>query len=86
MAATVLYAFVGIPLLLMVLADLGKLFTRAIKWVFLSVRQLFRTGRCGKHRSKAPPPQVRPSLFGSRLCAERLSFCSCSTWRSCGAK
>lgn len=59
MAATILYAFVGIPLLLMVLADLGKLFTRGIKWLFLSIRQFFRTGRCGKHKSKAPPPQVR---------------------------
>lgn len=58
MAVTILYAFIGIPLLLMVLADLGKLFTRGIKWLFLSLRQLFRTGRCGRHKAKAPPPQV----------------------------
>lgn len=74
MAATVLYAFVGIPLLLMVLADLGKLFTRAIKWVFLSVRQLFRTGRCGKHRSKAPPPQLQYVAFVWRKVNDTMAY------------
>lgn len=36
---TMIYAFIGIPLVLMVLTDLGKLFTRAIKTVFLAIRR-----------------------------------------------
>ncbi|KAI1305787.1 Potassium channel subfamily K member 18 [Halotydeus destructor] len=39
------YAFFGIPFLLMVLADLGKLFTRAIKLVFKYSRKVFYAKR-----------------------------------------
>ncbi|XP_064465832.1 potassium channel subfamily K member 16-like [Ornithodoros turicata] len=49
-AVTVLYAFIGIPLLLMVLADLGKLFTRGIKAVFVWGKHFYRTGRCRRKR------------------------------------
>ncbi|XP_076363930.1 TWiK family of potassium channels protein 18-like isoform X1 [Tachypleus tridentatus] len=49
-AATIVYAFIGIPLLLMVLADLGKLFTRAIKFLFFFIRQFYYTGKCRKMR------------------------------------
>ncbi|CAG2121889.1 unnamed protein product, partial [Medioppia subpectinata] len=37
------YAFIGIPLLLMVLADMGSIFTRGIKFVFKYIRRLYYT-------------------------------------------
>lgn len=74
MAVTILYAFIGIPLLLMVLADLGKLFTRGIKWLFLSLRQLFRTGRCGRHKAKAPPPQLQYVAFVWRKVNDTMAY------------
>ncbi|XP_054155552.1 potassium channel subfamily K member 2-like [Oppia nitens] len=40
-AITMVYAFVGIPLLLMVLADMGKIFTRGIKFIFKYIRRLY---------------------------------------------
>lgn len=39
--ATMVYAIFGIPILLMVLADLGKLLTRIIKYAFKKFRYLF---------------------------------------------
>lgn len=39
--ATMLYAIFGIPILLMVLADLGKLLTRIIKYAFKKFRYLY---------------------------------------------
>ncbi|KAL3173701.1 hypothetical protein MRX96_041510 [Rhipicephalus microplus] len=74
MAVTILYAFIGIPLLLMVLADLGKVFTRGIKWLFLSLRQLVRTGRCGKHKAKAPPPQLQYVAFVWRKVNDTMAY------------
>ncbi|XP_076317607.1 TWiK family of potassium channels protein 18-like [Tachypleus tridentatus] len=47
-AATIVYAFFGIPLMLMVLADLGKLFTRVIKLVYCYIKQFYHTGKCQK--------------------------------------
>ena len=38
--ATIAYACIGIPLLLMVLADLGKLFTRSVKYVLKTIRSI----------------------------------------------
>lgn len=49
-AATIVYAFIGIPFLLMVLADLGKLFTRAIKAVFYYIKLFYHTGKFRKAR------------------------------------
>lgn len=49
-AATIAYACVGIPLLLMVLADLGRLFTRMIKYGFKSLRKLFMAKKLRKVR------------------------------------
>ena len=43
--ATIVYACIGIPLLLMVLADLGKLFTRAVKYVLKTIRRVFYAKR-----------------------------------------
>lgn len=36
-----IYAIFGIPILLMVLADLGKLLTRVIKYAFNKLRLMF---------------------------------------------
>ncbi|XP_013783402.1 TWiK family of potassium channels protein 18-like [Limulus polyphemus] len=52
-AATIVYAFFGIPLMLMVLADLGKLFTRTIKFIYFYIRQFYHTGKCRKNRRVA---------------------------------
>ncbi|GIX66621.1 uncharacterized protein CEXT_765381 [Caerostris extrusa] len=49
-AITIVYAFIGIPFLLMVLADLGKLFTRWIKAAFFYVKLFCRTGKFRKAR------------------------------------
>lgn len=63
MAVTVLYAFIGIPLLLMVLADLGKLFTRAIKAVFVCVKHFYRTGRCRRRRRERDAETKAPVQY-----------------------
>lgn len=47
---TIFYACIGIPLLLMVLADLGKLFTRGIKFVFKIFKKVFYAKRLKKMR------------------------------------
>lgn len=38
--STIIYACIGIPLLLMVLADLGRLLTRAVKYVLKTIRSV----------------------------------------------
>lgn len=53
-ALTMVYAAIGIPLLLMVLADLGKVFTRTIKFLWAFVRRFYYTGSCRAVRSTAP--------------------------------
>ncbi|XP_037568716.1 TWiK family of potassium channels protein 7 [Dermacentor silvarum] len=59
-AATIAYALFGIPLLLMVLADLGKLFTRLIKLAFSTIRRFYNTKnmrslrRASRRATKAP--------------------------------
>ncbi|XP_065304503.1 TWiK family of potassium channels protein 18-like [Dermacentor albipictus] len=59
-AATIAYALFGIPLLLMVLADLGKLFTRLIKLAFSTIRRFYNTKnmrslrRASRRASRAP--------------------------------
>ena len=57
---TILYAIIGIPIFLMVLADFGKLFTRGIKFVWSYVRRLYYTGSLRKVR-KTVQVQVRIS-------------------------
>jgi len=49
---TILYSLIGIPLCLIVLADLGKLFTRAIKWFWSFVRRFYYTRRFSKAAAK----------------------------------
>ncbi|KAI5713504.1 hypothetical protein M8J76_000697 [Diaphorina citri] len=57
-AFTIMYAIFGIPIFLIVLADFGKLFTRAIKFVWAYVRRLYYTGSCRKVRRTGPVQEV----------------------------
>lgn len=41
---TTIYASLGVPLMILVLADLGKLFTKVMKFGFFYVRRFYRTG------------------------------------------
>src|SRR6218665_1220904 len=54
--ASIIYAFIGIPLLLMVLTDLGKLFTRAIKFVFKHFRKIYYNRQVRKVRRAVNQP------------------------------
>ncbi|KAH9406255.1 hypothetical protein TYRP_013862 [Tyrophagus putrescentiae] len=54
--ASILYAFIGIPLLLMVLTDLGKLFTRGIKFVFKYFRKLYNVRQIRRMRRATLAP------------------------------
>ncbi len=49
----ILYAIIGIPLCLIVLADLGKIFTRGLKYLWSFVRRFYYTGRCAKKSEAA---------------------------------
>uniref|UniRef100_A0A1B0DCI0 Potassium channel domain-containing protein n=1 Tax=Phlebotomus papatasi TaxID=29031 RepID=A0A1B0DCI0_PHLPP len=52
-AITIVYAVIGIPIFLILLADFGKLFTRGIKFLWSYVRRLYYTGSCRKVRKQA---------------------------------
>ncbi|KAM7342402.1 uncharacterized protein ACRADG_009843 [Cochliomyia hominivorax] len=58
---TIAYAIIGIPMFLILLADFGKLFTRAIKFVWGYVRRLYYTGTCRRIRKQQ---QVRDAMTG----------------------
>ncbi|CAG0925011.1 unnamed protein product, partial [Notodromas monacha] len=51
---TIIYALFGIPILLMSLADFGKLFTRMVKAGLAFFRRLYYTGTCKRARRTAP--------------------------------
>ncbi|CAG0878477.1 unnamed protein product [Darwinula stevensoni] len=53
-ALTIGYAIIGIPILLMCLADFGKLMTRGIKMLFACCRRIYYTGTCRRARRAAP--------------------------------
>ncbi|XP_059489331.1 TWiK family of potassium channels protein 18-like isoform X3 [Neocloeon triangulifer] len=53
-AVTIIYAIFGIPLFLILLADFGKMFTRAMKFLWAFVRRLYYTGSCRKVRHTGP--------------------------------
>ncbi|XP_013185154.1 muscle M-line assembly protein unc-89 [Amyelois transitella] len=61
-AATIVYAIVGIPLFLIVLADFGKLFTRIIKFFWAFIRRFYYTRSCRKVRRTAPVQEVMKGL------------------------
>ncbi|XP_055929942.1 potassium channel subfamily K member 2-like [Argiope bruennichi] len=41
---TTIYACLGVPLMILVLADLGKLFTRGMKFIFFHSKRFYKTG------------------------------------------
>lgn len=52
-AITIVYAIIGIPMFLILLADFGKLFTRGIKFLWAYVRRLYYTGSIRRVRKQA---------------------------------
>lgn len=60
---TIVYALIGIPLCLIVLASVGKLLTRAIKYVWMYVRRFFYTGSCRRVRRMIPISRLRMTLL-----------------------
>ncbi|KAG6449864.1 hypothetical protein O3G_MSEX006302 [Manduca sexta] len=60
--ATIVYAIVGIPLFLIVLADFGKLFTRIIKFFWAFIRRFYYTRSCRKVRRTVPVQEVMKGL------------------------
>ena len=59
---TILYSIVGIPLCLIVLADLGKLFTKFLKFLWSFVRRFYYTGSCRKIRRTSPVRTLEEKL------------------------
>jgi len=60
---TVIYALIGIPLCLVVLASVGKLLTRAIKYLWMFMRRFYYTGSCRRVRRMIPVSRLRMSLL-----------------------
>ncbi|XP_045532709.1 uncharacterized protein LOC123720215 [Pieris brassicae] len=60
--ATIVYAIIGIPLFLIVLADFGKLFTRIIKFFWAFIRRFYYTRSCRRVRRTAPMQEVMKGL------------------------
>ncbi|XP_050690693.1 uncharacterized protein LOC126982575 isoform X2 [Eriocheir sinensis] len=58
-ALTIVYAILGIPIFLILMADFGKLFTRLLKAVFRLVRKLYRTATCKRVRKSRPVQSVK---------------------------
>ncbi|XP_050080178.1 uncharacterized protein LOC126567879 [Anopheles maculipalpis] len=61
-ALTILYAIIGIPIFLIVLADFGKLFTRGIKFMWAYVRRLYYTGSFRKVRKTTQVQAIMKGL------------------------
>lgn len=60
---TIIYALIGIPLCLVVLASVGRLLTRAIKFVWMFVRRFYYTGSCRHVRRVIPASRIRMTLL-----------------------
>ncbi|XP_041985173.1 uncharacterized protein LOC121737581 isoform X1 [Aricia agestis] len=60
--ATIIYAIIGIPLFLIVLADFGKLFTRIIKFFWAYIRRFYYTRSCRRVRRTGPVQEVMKGL------------------------
>ncbi|XP_034478946.1 uncharacterized protein LOC117785150 isoform X1 [Drosophila innubila] len=58
---TIIYAIIGIPMFLIVLADLGKLFTRSVKFLWAYVRRVYYTRSCRRIRKQQ---QFRDAMTG----------------------
>nr|XP_036669308.1 TWiK family of potassium channels protein 9 isoform X2 [Drosophila suzukii] len=60
-ALTIVYAIIGIPMFLIVLADLGKVFTRCVKFLWAYVRRVYYTRSCRRIRKQQ---QIRDAMTG----------------------
>ncbi|KAK8751834.1 hypothetical protein OTU49_010599, partial [Cherax quadricarinatus] len=58
-ALTIVYAIVGIPIFLILMADFGKLFTRLLKSLFVFVKKLYRTATCRRVRKTRAVQSVK---------------------------
>nr|XP_045600685.1 uncharacterized protein LOC123759605 isoform X4 [Procambarus clarkii] len=58
-ALTIVYAILGIPIFLILMADFGKLFTRLLKSLFVFVRRLYRTSTCRRVRKSRAVQSVK---------------------------
>ncbi|XP_044312398.1 potassium channel subfamily K member 9-like, partial [Drosophila rhopaloa] len=58
---TIVYAIIGIPMFLIVMADLGKPFTRGVKFPWRYVRRLYYTRTCRRIRRQQ---QIRDPMIG----------------------
>lgn len=70
-ALTIVYAIIGIPMFLILLADFGKLFTRGIKVLWRYVRRLYYTGSLRRVRKQA---HVQDVLRGMNIAYEVATF------------
>ncbi|CAH0555306.1 unnamed protein product [Brassicogethes aeneus] len=68
---TIVYSIIGIPLFLIALTDFGKLFTRAIKFIWSFVRRLYYTGSCRSMRKTA---QVQEIFKGAQMMYDIATF------------
>lgn len=66
-----MYAIIGIPIFLILLADFGKLFTRGIKFLWAYVRRLYYTGSLRRVRKQA---QVQVSTNEVFECSDSIFF------------
>ena len=60
---TIVYAVIGIPLCLVVLASVGKLLTRGIKYLWSFVRRFYYTGSFRRVRRMIPVSRLRMTLL-----------------------
>ncbi|XP_068220616.1 potassium channel subfamily K member 18-like [Palaemon carinicauda] len=64
-ALTIVYAILGIPIFLILMADFGKLFTRLLKALFVFVRRVYRTATCRRFRKTKAMQKVKtPTVSG----------------------
>jgi len=64
---TIVYAIIGVPLCLVVLASVGKMLTRAIKYLWTFVRRFYYTGSLRRVRRMIPISRLRMTPF-QRTC------------------
>ncbi|XP_063851177.1 uncharacterized protein LOC135094755 isoform X1 [Scylla paramamosain] len=58
-ALTIVYAILGIPIFLILMADFGKVFTRLLKSLFVLVRKMYRSATCKRVRKTRAVQSVK---------------------------